>query len=136
MDNRRESENFKTDPRMTSRQEEIKALRAGETLPSHRVVQLRSMGMHAVRFEFVVRLLRSGLKVDTLSIYWERGTEFMLKQEVESVPRRLVLGRRQRVYGEFSDLALLCYPDDEEVRKTIEQELDAMVEKLRRQDIE
>lgn len=94
------------------------------------------MGMHAVRFEFVVRLLRSGLKVDTLSIYWERGTEFMLKQEVETVPRRLVLGRRKRVYGEFSDLALLCYPDDEEVRKTIEQELDGMVERLRGQDIE
>ena len=54
---------------MASRQEEIKALRVGESLPSHRVVQLRSMGMHSIRFEFVVRLLRSGLKVDTLSIY-------------------------------------------------------------------
>ena len=121
---------------MASRQEEIKALRAGEIIPSHRVVQLRSMGMHAIRFEFVVRLLRSGLKVDTLSIYWERGTEFMLKREVEDTRRRLVLGRRKRVYGEFSDLALLCYPDDEEIRLTIEQELDSMVEKLRGQDLQ
>ena len=42
---------------MASRQDEIKALRAGDALPSHRIVQLRSMGMHSIRFEFVVRLL-------------------------------------------------------------------------------
>jgi hypothetical protein len=118
---------------MASRQEEIKALRAGESLPSHRVVQLRSMGMHSIRFEFVVRLLRSGLKVDTLSIYWEHGTEFMLKREVENARRRLVLGRRQRIHGDFPDLWLLCYPDDEEIRSSVEQELDNMVEKVRGQ---
>lgn len=114
---------------MASRQEEIGLLRSGQALPSHRVVQLRSMGMHSIRFEFVVRLLRSGLKVDTLSIYWEHGTEFMLKREVEDVRRRLVLGRRKRVVGEFPDLWLLCYPDDEEAKRQVEQELDGMVER-------
>ena len=114
---------------MATRQEEIKALKAGELLPSHRVVQLRSMGMHSIRFEFVVRLLRSSLRVDTLSIYWEQGTEFMLKRDVESVPRRLVLGRRKHVFGEFADLWLLCYPDDEEIKRLVEQEIDRMVER-------
>lgn len=118
---------------MASRQEEIKALRAGESIPSHRIVQLRSMGMHSIRFEFVVRLLRSGLKVDTLSIYWEHGTEFMLKREVEDTHRRLVLGRRTRVYGDFSDLWLLCYPDDEEIKQAVEREIDRMVETVREQ---
>lgn len=89
--------------------------------------------MHSIRFEFVVRLLRSGLKVDTLSIYWEHGTEFMLKREVENVRRRLVLGRRQRIYGDFQDLWLLCYPDDEEIKLAVEQELEGMVEKVRGQ---
>jgi len=122
---------------MASRQEEIKALRAGEPLPSHRIVQLRSMGMHSVRFEFVVRLLRSGLKVDTLSIYWEHGTEFMLKREVEEVRRRLVLGRRKRVTGDFPDLWLLCYPDDEQIKQSVEQVLDRMVEEeVREQETE
>jgi len=121
---------------MASRQEEIKALRAGEPLPSHRIVQLRSMGMHSVRFEFVVRLLRSGLKVDTLSIYWEHGTEFMLKREVEDVHRRLVLGRRKRVTGDFPDLWLLCYPDDEQIKQSVEQVLDRMVEQVREQEAE
>ena len=120
---------------MASRPEEIKLLRAGEALPSHRIVQLRSMGMHAIRFEFVVRLLRSGLKVDTLSIYWEHGTEFMLKRELEDKRRRLVLGRRKRVASEFPDLWLLCYPDDEEVKKSVEQELDVMVKKVAEQTV-
>lgn len=116
---------------MATRKEEIDALKGGRPLPSHRVVQLRSMGMHSIRFEFVVRLLRSGLKVDTLTIYWENGTEFMLKRELEDARRKLVLGRRQRVSGVFSDLWLLCYPDDGEIKRLVEEELDRMVEKVR-----
>lgn len=121
---------------MASRLEEIKALKSGEPLPSHRIVQLRSMGMHSIRFEFVVRLLRSGLKVDTLSIYWDQGTEFMLKREVESARRRLILGRRLRISGEFQDLWLLCYPDDEAIKRSVEQELDRMVERVREQGVQ
>jgi hypothetical protein len=115
---------------MTSRQQEISALKAGERLPSHRVVQLRSMGMHSIRFEFVVRLLRSSRRVDTLSIYWEHGTDFMLKPDVEKAQRRLVLGRRKHVSGEFEDLWLLCYPDDAEIRQLVEREIDRMVERV------
>jgi hypothetical protein len=112
---------------MAARLEEITALKTGGLLPAHRIVQLRSMGMHSIRFEFVVRLLRSGLKVDTLSIYWENGTEFMLRREVENVRRRLVLGRRKRVVGDFLDLWLLCYPDDEETRQSVEGVIESMV---------
>jgi len=114
---------------VATRLDEIRALRAGEPLPSHRVVQLRSLGMHSIRFEFVVRLLRSSLKVDTLSIYWEQGNEFMLKPAVESAMRRLVLGRRKHVSGEFADLWLLCYPDDEEIKRLVEQEIERMVDR-------
>jgi hypothetical protein len=120
---------------MASRPEEVRVLRAGESLPSHRVVQLRSMGMHSIRFEFVVRLLRSGLKVDTLSIYWEHGTEFMLRRELEDKPRRLVLGRRKRVSGDFPDLWLLCYPDDVEIKQSVERELDRMVQRVAEQSV-
>jgi hypothetical protein len=116
---------------MASRKEELDALRRKQPVPGHRVVQLRAMGMHSIRFEFVVRLLRSGLKVDTLSIYWENGTEFMLKRELEDARRKLVLGRRKNVTGTFPDLWLLCYPDDLEIKTSVEQELDRMVEKVR-----
>lgn len=113
---------------MAARPDEIKTLKEGGALPAHRIVQLRSMGMHSIRFEFVVRLLRSGQKVDTLSIYWEHGTGFMLKREVEDARRRLVLGRRKRVTGDFRDLWLLCYPDDEESRESVEGVLERMVQ--------
>jgi hypothetical protein len=116
---------------MTSRKEELSALRGNQPVPAHRIVQLRAMGMHSIRFEFVVRLLRSGLKVDTLSIYWEQGTEFMLKRELEDTRRRLVLGRRKNVSGSFPDIWLLCYPDDPEIKRSVEEELDRMVEKVR-----
>ena len=113
--------------------EEIEALRAGAPLPAHRIVPLRSKGMHSVRFEFVVRLLRSGLAVDTLSIYWDRGHEFMLKQEVENDQRRLVLGRTNSVVGEFQDRWLLCYPDDDATRQLVDTEIDRMIQKVRDQ---
>ncbi len=116
---------------MAARIEEVMALRSQQPLAGHRVIQLRSNGMHAVRMEFVIRLLRSGLKVDTLSIYWERAHEFMLRREVENVQRRLVFGRRQRVTGKFLDLWLLCYPDDPESRREVEREIDHMVEAVR-----
>lgn len=118
---------------MATRPEEIAALRAETGLPAHRVIQLRSNGMHAVRMEFVIRLLRSGLKVDTLSIYWDRAHEFMLRGEVEDVKRRLVFGRRHRIVGAFHDLWLLCYPDDQEIRVLVEAEIDRMVEQMREQ---
>jgi hypothetical protein len=116
--------------------DEIQALRAGAPLPAHRIIPLRSKGMHGIRFEFVVRLLRTNLMVDTLSIYWERGHEFLLKQSVEDEKRRLVLGRINAVYGEFPDLWLLCYPDDEEIKELVEQEIERMIEKVRAQQVD
>jgi hypothetical protein len=116
---------------MTSREKEIQALKSGEKLPAHRVIQMRSAGMHEIRFEFVVRLLRAGLKVDTLSIYWERGHEFVLGREVEDAKRRLVLGRRNRIVGEFPDLWLVCYPADPEVKERVEREIEHMIEQAR-----
>jgi hypothetical protein len=53
----------------------------------------------------------------------------MLKRDVENLPRRLVLGRRKHVSGEFADLWLLCYPDDEEIKQRVEREIDRMVER-------
>src|SRR5262245_17719553 len=113
--------------------DEIEALRAGKPLPAHRIIPLRSKGMHSIRFEFVVRLLRTSLTVDPLSIYRERGHELVLKQQVEDEKRRLVLGRINAVYGEFSDLWLLCYPEDEEIKQLVEAEIELMIAQVRAQ---
>lgn len=114
--------------------EDIEALKAGAPMPAHKIIALRSKGMHAVRFEFVVRLLRTSISMDTLSIYWERGHEALLKQMLEDEKRRLVLGRMNSVSGEFSDLWLMCYPDDEEIKQLVEQEIERMLEQVRAQE--
>ena len=108
--------------------EEIAALRSGESLPAERVIQLRSTGMDAVRTELTHRLLRASSSVETLFIYWEHGHRAVFIGQVEAVVRKLVCGHRNRVIGEFLDLWLLCYPDDSDVKQSVEREIDRMVE--------
>jgi len=116
----------KVRPPMT-RQEEIAAVSAEKSLSADRVKELRSIGMDSIRGEFILRLLRGRTPVDTLSIYWERAPEFISTAQVEDVVRKLVFGRRHRVTGEFMDLWLLCYPDDDEIKQSVEREIDRMV---------
>ena len=107
--------------------ETITALKSGAPLPSQKLIELRSKGMHTVRFEFIVRLLRLDTQIITLSIYWEDGREFMQIPSVQNAQRKLVYASEPRVSGSFSDLALLCYPYDAESKATVEAELDRMV---------
>ena len=52
---------------------------------------------------------------------------------MENAHRRLILGRRKRVTGDFPDLWLMCYPDDEDVRQSVEQVIEGMVDQVREQ---
>src|SRR5262249_8770854 len=115
---------------MASR-EDIQALRAGAQLPAHEIMSLRNKGMQSIRFEFVVRLMRTGLKMDTLSIYWERANEFLLARSVEAVSSPLVLRRPPPLIGGCRDQVMICYPDDEEIQRLVEQEIDRMIQKVR-----
>ncbi len=107
--------------------ETITALKSGAPLPAQKLVELRSKGMHTVRFEFIVRLLRLDAQIITLSIYWEDGRDFMQIPSVQNVRRKLVYASEPRVSGSFDDLALLCYPYDTESKAAVEAELDRMV---------
>ena len=109
------------------RLEEIAALQAGESLPAERVIELRSAGMAAVRTELIRRLLR-GSTDETLFVYWEHGHQAVHTGQVEAVVRKLICGHRNRVIGEFQDLWLLCYPDDGDIKQSVEREIDRMVE--------
>ena len=111
----------------TTREGEIAAAHAAESLSAERVKELRSLGMEVVLGKFMRRLLRACPTVDTLSIYWERAPEFIFKGQIEDVARKLVFGRRYRVTGEFKDLWLLCYPEDDEIKLLVEREIDLMV---------
>jgi len=107
--------------------ETITALKHGAPMPSQKLVELRSKGMHTVRFEFIVRLLRLNTQIITLSIYWEDGREFVQIPAVQNVQRKLVYASEPRVSGFFDDISLLCYPLDPEAKAKVDAELDRMV---------
>ncbi len=107
--------------------ETITALKQGAPLASQKLVELRSKGMHTVRFEFIVRLLRLNTQIITLSIYWEDGREFVQIPAVQNVQRKLVYASEPRVSGFFDDMSLLCYPLDPEAKAKVDAELDRMV---------
>ena len=107
--------------------EEIAVLRSGKSVPADRVIELRCAGMAAVRTELVHRLLRASASADTFMVYWENGHQSLYIRQVEAVVRKLVVGSRSRVVGEFLDLSLLCYPDDSDAKQLVELEIDQMV---------
>lgn len=107
--------------------ETVAALKRGTSLTPQRLIEMRSKGMHTVRFEFIVRLLRLNTQVITLSIFWEDGREFMHVPSVQNTRRRLVYASEPRVAGLFDDLSLLCYPLDPEAKTQVDAELDRMV---------
>ena len=96
-------------------------------MPPQKLIELRSKGMHTVRFEFIVRLLRLNTQIITLSIYWEDGREFMQIPTVQNERRKLVYASAPRVSGHFDDMALLCYAHDPEAKSKVDAELDRMV---------
>jgi len=116
---------------MTAKLDEIKALKAHRELPIQRLAQLRSAGMHAIRFEFVCRLLRAEVRMDTLSIFWDHSAASLLERKAGDATWRLVLGRGHRTTAEFPDLWVLCYPEDAEIKQQVEAELDRLIERVR-----
>ncbi|GEM_PF-791269 len=113
---------------IVSDMETITALQRGAPLPPQKLIELRSKGMHTVRFEFIVRLLRLNTQIITLSIYWEDGREFMQIPAVQNVERKLVYASEPRVHGLFDDMSLLCYPHDAAAKTKVDAELDRMVD--------
>ena len=121
---------------MLTRAEEARAIRAGESLPAETIIARRASGVHAIRREFIIRLLQSGVKVNTLDVYWDDNDETLLSDQVTDTPRRLVLKGRRRVSGEFLDVWRLCYPDDEEFRAKVDNEIERMVDQARKNAME
>jgi hypothetical protein len=121
---------------MMTRSDEARALRAGEPLPAETVIARRSAGVHAIRREFIIRLLQSGVKVNTLDVDWDDTNETLLSEKVTSAVHRLILRGRRRVFGEFPDLWRLCYPDDDELKAAVDKEIEHMVDQARKNAME
>lgn len=99
----------------------------GAPLPPAKLTAQRAKGMLAIRFEFIVRLLRLNTQIITLSIYWEDGREFVKAQSVQPVQHKLVYASNPRVSGLFDDRWLVSYPDDPDTTARVDAELERMV---------
>jgi hypothetical protein len=119
---------------MTPLKDGLEALNARGQLPRQRIAELRSTGMHAIRFQLVVRLLHGGLREDTVSIFWDHSPQSLVEAPFGEAKWRLVLGRGSRNTVEVPDLWVLCYPDDPEIRRSVDAALDRIVERARRQN--
>jgi len=119
---------------MTPLPDELGALNASGQLSPRRIAELRSTGMHAIRFQLVVRLLHAGLREDTLSIFWDHNPRSLVEKPLGEGTWRLVLGRGSRTTVDLPDLWVVCYPDDAETRQSVQAALDRTVEKARRQN--
>jgi len=104
-----------------------------EALPPQKLAQARSAGMHAIRFEFVVRLLRVEVKMDTMSIFWDHPAAELLDATPGARQWRLVLGRGRRASAEFPDHWVVHYPRDLSVKQQVDAEIDRLVEAVRAQ---
>ena len=92
--------------------------------------EARNRGLHAIRFEFIVRLLQLNSQIVTLSIYWDGGREFARKPAVEDVRRRLVYNSGTVVSGEFDDAWVVRYETDPDARERVLEVLDRMIGKI------
>ncbi len=106
----------------------ITALKSGIPVPAQRVMELRSKGMHDIRFELVHQLLRSGVWVNTISVYWEGQQEFLKQPMLHDTDRKLVVRQRTPVAGLFKDLWLIGYSEDAEIRRLVDAEIARMLE--------
>jgi len=116
---------------MTPLDDELRALNERGRLSPHRMAELRSSGMHAIRFELIVRLLHTGVREDSLSIFWDHSPQSLVEAPFGEARWRLVLGRGIRNAVEFPDLWVLCYPNDAEIRRAVDAALDQTVERAR-----
>ncbi|KPK20476.1 MAG: hypothetical protein AMJ67_01360 [Betaproteobacteria bacterium SG8_41] len=121
---------------MLTSSEEARALRAGEPLPAERIIARRAAGIHAIRRECIIRMLQSGVKVGTLDIAWDDTEETTLSEKVTGVEHKLTLWGRRRVVGKFPDLWRVCYPDDEELKAEVDNEIERMVDQARKNSME
>jgi len=91
------------------------------------IAEARNRGLHAIRFEFIVRLLQMNSQIVTLSIYWDGGREFSRCPNIEDVRRRLVYNGGSLVSGEFEDSWVVRYETDPDARERVLEVLDRMV---------
>lgn len=117
---------------MNNELEVVKQIRLGMAVPGPKILDRRTKGLSSIRREFLSRLARlTGLRVDSsLVIRWRGLGELANSRTVVAASFELVLhGGAKAISGRFLDLWIVCYPEDPEIKKLVEAEMDRMCEK-------
>jgi hypothetical protein len=107
----------------------IALVKRGAPVSGTKVLECRTKGLAAIRRECLARLSRlAGLPVDSSLIARWRGLgERANSRTVSPASFELVLhSGPTAITGSFSDLWIICYPDDPESKREIEAVMDRM----------
>jgi len=118
---------------MNSELQVVKRIRLGKPVPGPKILERRTKGLSTIRQHFLVRMARvTGMRPDSsLIIRWRGLGELANSRTVANASFELVLHSGPKaVSGKFPDLWIVCYPDDPEIVKLVEAEMDSMCEKV------
>lgn len=119
--------------RMATEHELVERIKQGHSVPGHKVIERRSKGMHAIRHEFLQRLLHVSTDKMTTSLIvrWHSQPGLVNSRTVVDEFFRLdYYGTPEKVSGMFADLWILCYPEDPDVTQKVHEEIDRMCEEV------
>lgn len=94
------------------------------------ILERRTKGLAAIRREFLTRYARvAGIAADSsLVIRWRGLGDYANSRTVVDASFELVLHGGKGIAATFPDRWIVCYPDDPEIRRQVEAELDRMCE--------
>lgn len=107
-------------------------LKRGAPVSGRKILERRIKGLAAIRRECLARLSRlAGIRPESSLIARWRGLgECANARTVNPASFELVLhSGPQAVTGSFSDLSVICYPDDPDLKREVEGVIDGMCQK-------
>lgn len=107
-------------------------LKRGAPVSGSKILERRIKGLAAIQRECLAHLSRlAGIRPESSLIARWRGLgERANARTVNPTSFELVLHRGQRaITGSFSDLSVICYPDDPDLKREVEVVIDGMCQK-------
>lgn len=112
---------------MVTELEWIERIKLGKTVPSDKLIDRRTKGLQAIRQRCLHQLMAIAPEEikDSLILRWHRQPEYTHERTVLSDSFELTFyGATRRVSGLFPDLWILCYPEDPDIYRKVENEID------------
>lgn len=107
-------------------------LKGGAPVSGTKILERRTKGLAAIRRECLARLSRlAGVRPDSsLIVRWRGLGELANARSVNRASFELVLHTGPNaIAGSFTDISIICYPDDPDAKREVEAVIDGMCQK-------